>query len=114
MVSIKDDELIFTLSNLFIIEGPLVNNAQLYEIFLDKKITFEDYQELRKPIPLSHETLYSLYSLRLKQLGYIPLEESLWNNEYPEIQKRSSTQEQAGKGVFNYMKDTLLSKVLNR
>uniref|UniRef100_A0A2S2NTV9 Uncharacterized protein n=2 Tax=Schizaphis graminum TaxID=13262 RepID=A0A2S2NTV9_SCHGA len=61
------------------IEGPLVNNAELYEIFLNEKISFEDYLELRQPVPLIHETLYPLYSIRLQKLGYIPLEKSLWN-----------------------------------
>ncbi|XP_026811108.1 uncharacterized protein LOC113552423 [Rhopalosiphum maidis] len=64
------------------IEGPLVNNAELYDTFLKNQISFDDYRELHKPIPLLHETLYPLYSMRLQKLGYIPIEESLWNEGY--------------------------------
>ncbi|XP_025209154.1 uncharacterized protein LOC112604370 [Melanaphis sacchari] len=63
------------------IEGPLVNNKELYKVFLENPITLNDYHELRNPLPLAHETLYSLYSIRLQKLGYIPLYQTLWNEQ---------------------------------
>ncbi|XP_050053540.1 uncharacterized protein LOC126549116 isoform X2 [Aphis gossypii] len=78
---INGNKLIFMLFYLYIIEGPLVNNKDLYDLYLANPITIDEYKILRKPIPLYHETMYSIYSLRLQILGYIPLHENIWTEE---------------------------------
>ncbi|KAE9544992.1 hypothetical protein AGLY_000535 [Aphis glycines] len=63
----------------------VLNNKDLYDLYLANPITIDEYKILRKPIPLYHETMYSIYSLRLQILGYIPLHEDIWTEEMQKL-----------------------------
>ncbi|XP_022182268.1 uncharacterized protein LOC111042088 [Myzus persicae] len=70
------------------IEGKLINNKEPhYDEYNAHPITIEDYQELRKPIPLLHEDSYELYLMRLKRLKCVPFDEETWSTDMNELKQ---------------------------
>eukprot|EP00102_Acyrthosiphon_pisum_P020880 XP_016658090.1 PREDICTED: uncharacterized protein LOC100568758 isoform X2 [Acyrthosiphon pisum] len=72
------------------LEGKLVNNKKLYDKFHDNPISEDDFRELSTPLPLKHENFYPLYFMRIKFLGYIPVDNHTWKKQMTELNNSHS------------------------
>lgn len=75
------------------LEGKLVNNKELYNEYHKNPISETDYKELFTPLPLKHEDFYPLFFMRLKFLGYIPMDEDTWNIQMTKLRNLNSSPE---------------------